>query len=72
MYVVPAAGLSVRDPDRMDRLPPEGRAVPETDYWRRRIAERSVVVTAPPPAPSPERVEGLPHAVPASDHDERE
>lgn len=50
MYVKPAAGLSIRDPDRRDRLPPEGREVPETSYWRRRLAEKSVLRAAAAPA----------------------
>lgn len=53
MYVKPAARevegrpLVVRDPDLLDLLPPEGREVPESLYWHRRIAEGDVVLAQP-------------------------
>lgn len=56
MYIKPAMvrtqdGLvlaNVYDPDRRDRIPPEGRDVPETGYWIRRLMEGGVVrVEAP-------------------------
>jgi hypothetical protein len=50
MYVKPAAGLLIRDPDLRDLLPAEGREVPETLYWQRRVRDRDVVL-ADPPAP---------------------
>lgn len=40
--------LVVRDPDLKDHLPPEGRDVPETDYWLRRLREGDAVLTEPP------------------------
>ena len=56
MFIKPFPGLSIRDPDRGDRVPAEGRDVPESAYWRRRLAERSVVIvaaeTAAPEMPS--------------------
>jgi hypothetical protein len=33
---------NVYDPERRDQLPPEGRDVPDTPYWRRRVAEGGV------------------------------
>ena len=42
--------INLRDPDRRDRLPPEGRDVPATEFWHRRIAEGGVMVVNPPVA----------------------
>lgn len=43
--------LKVRDPERGDFLPPEGRHVPRNTYWlRRKIA--GDVIEGMPPAPS--------------------
>lgn len=54
MYVVPASGLKVPDPQQRGtpdyHLPPEGREVEPSDYWWRRIRDADVVVT-PTPAP---------------------
>lgn len=47
MFVKPAAGLAVPDPERGDTLPPEGRNVEPTQYWQRRIADGDVVEAAP-------------------------
>lgn len=44
MFVKPAPGLTVPDPDRGDALPPEGRNVEPAQYWQRRIADGDVVV----------------------------
>lgn len=39
MHVYPSPGLLVRDPVMRDFLPPEGREVPDGDfYWLRRIS----------------------------------
>ena len=43
MYVTPASGLTIRDPDLKDYLPSEGREVPNTDYWFRRIRDKDVI-----------------------------
>ena len=49
MYVIPAPGLKVPDPDRRDHLPAEGREVPDTqDYWHRRLRDGDVVLGGPP------------------------
>jgi hypothetical protein len=42
----------VYDPERKDRLPVEGRDVPDTPYWRRRIAEGGVEFGSSPPDPA--------------------
>lgn len=42
MYVKPAPGRTVPDPDRGDILPAEGREVPETQYWLRRLADGDI------------------------------
>ena len=56
MYLVPAEGLSIPDPDRRDRLPAEGREVPSSDYWNRRLRDGDVRIGTPP-APEPAPVE---------------
>lgn len=43
MFVKPATGLQVRDPDLLDLIPEAGREVPETDYWIRRVIDGDVV-----------------------------
>jgi len=48
MYVKPAPGLSIRDPDLLDLLPESGRLVPDSDYWLRRVRDKDVVLTDPP------------------------
>lgn len=53
MYVKPAPreiegrALVVRDPDLLDFLPTEGREVPDSDYWHRRLRDGDVVLAAP-------------------------
>ncbi|NDV11673.1 DUF2635 domain-containing protein [Crenobacter caeni] len=42
MYVKPAQDRAVTDPGRGDILPAEGREVPETQYWLRRLADGDV------------------------------
>lgn len=42
MFVKPAPGRVVPDPERRDLLPEEGRDVPETTYWLRRLADGDV------------------------------
>ena len=48
MIVKPAAGLKVRDPDLKDLLPEEGRNVPDSTYWRRRLRDGDVLITRAP------------------------
>lgn len=51
MLVKPAKGLAVRDPMLLDLLPPEGRDVPDTDYWHRRLRDGDVIeITEETPA----------------------
>lgn len=52
MFVKPSSpGLVVRDPVTMERLPDNGRDVPNNSYWQRRIIDGDVVlVTATPKA----------------------
>lgn len=54
MYLKPAPGAQVPDPQRGDVLPPEGRDVEPTQYWQRRINDgdvTSAVADAPPATP---------------------
>jgi len=53
IYVIPANGQSVPDPDRGDILPGGGRLVSDNQYWQRRISDGSVTTNpaAVPPAP---------------------
>ena len=55
MYVKAATGLVIRDPDLMDLIPAEGREVPASPYWVRRLNDGDVVLTSPPePPPAPD------------------
>lgn len=47
MFVKPAPGLLVPDPERGGDLPPEGATVPDSVYWRRRIADGDVLKSRP-------------------------
>ena len=56
MIVKPVEGRIVRDPRNFQILPAEGRDVPDTMFWRRRIRDGDVVeegaaepAEAPPP-----------------------
>lgn len=56
MYVKPSKGLKVRDPQLLDFLPEEGREVPETTYWHRRLRDGDVVASkAPKKSPADEK-----------------
>lgn len=48
MFVKPAEGLKVRDPDLRDLLPDDGRDVPVSDYWLRRLRDGDVTEGAAP------------------------
>lgn len=51
LYVKPAEGRAVRDPERDNELvPPEGKFVPRSIYWLRRLAQGDVVEARPPKA----------------------
>jgi hypothetical protein len=47
VYVKPAhPSLVIRDPHTLRILPPEGAAVTDTTYWRRRLADGDVVLAS--------------------------
>ena len=50
MKVKPAPGLTIVDPDLKDFLPAEGREVPDTHYWQRRLRDGDVVPANVPAA----------------------
>lgn len=52
MFIKPAPGLQIPDPDRGDRLPAEGREVPVSDYWNRRLMDLDVEIAVPPAEPA--------------------
>jgi hypothetical protein len=54
MRLKPAPGLAVRDPELRDLLPAEGRDVPRSDYWLRRLTDGDVVEAPPQPADAPQ------------------
>lgn len=47
MFVKPAPGRTVPDPERGGLLPDEGRDVPDTTYWSRRVEDKDVVPDEP-------------------------
>jgi hypothetical protein len=47
-FIRPINGKSMRCPDTGDILPPAGRYVEMTSYWRRRLAENAIEMTKPP------------------------
>jgi hypothetical protein len=49
MFVKPAQGLVVRDPDLKDLLPAEGRHVSDDSmFWHRRLRDKDVELAEPP------------------------
>lgn len=50
MFVKPAAGLNVPDPERGGLLAAEGREVEPTTYWHKRIQDKDVDVSPAPAA----------------------
>jgi len=50
IHVIPAPGLIVRDPVTRVALPPEGKRVPRSIYWIRRLRDKDVTEAAPQPA----------------------
>lgn len=48
MYIKPAAGRNVPDPEKGGMLPPEGRAVEPNIYWLRRLTDGDVVKVLKP------------------------
>lgn len=47
MIVIPKPGLQIADPDQHDYLPAEGRVVPPTEYWIRRLLDQDVTLADP-------------------------
>jgi len=45
MFVKPKDGLKVRDPITKRHLPEEGKEVPESTYWVRRLKDGSVILS---------------------------
>jgi hypothetical protein len=60
MYVKAAPGMKIRDADLKDLLPDEGRDVPDTDYWQRRLRDGDVVLAEPPAAAPAEQPAPMP------------
>lgn len=63
MFVIPAKNplsevsgmpprLKVRDPDLGGHLPDEGREVPPSEYWTRRLRDGDVTLGADPATPT--------------------
>ena len=53
MRVKPATEeLKVRDPERGGHLPTDGAEVPDTEYWRRRLADAAGPACQPAPRPA--------------------
>ena len=48
IYVKPATGRTVPDPERGGDLPEAGDFVPHTAYWQRRIADKDVTEAKAP------------------------
>lgn len=44
MFVKPAKGVEIRDPETQQYLPPEGSAVPRTPFWIRRVKAKDVQI----------------------------
>ena len=57
MFVKPAPGLLVRDPDTKFPLPAEGREVQPTSYWTRRVACGDVELAEAPAENPPSEIE---------------
>jgi len=51
MFVKPVEGREVRDPVTQQPVPPEGREVPDTAFWNRRVRDGDLK-DATPPKPS--------------------
>ncbi|MFH5924553.1 DUF2635 domain-containing protein [Roseomonas xinghualingensis] len=64
MYVKPAKGLQIPDPELGDFLPKEGRRVTPSEYWTRRILDKDVTEVDPPAEPKPEKAAEAPTTAP--------
>lgn len=45
MHIKPASGVRLRDPVKGDVIPKEGRDVPRSEYWLRRIHDGDALET---------------------------
>lgn len=43
MFIKPAPGLVIRDPDLKDLIPAAGRDVPETGFWLERLRDGDIL-----------------------------
>lgn len=50
LFVKPATGVSVVNPDTGLPIPPEGACVPNDKYWRRRLNDGDVTEAVQPAA----------------------
>lgn len=50
MFVRPAEGLNIRDPETGNYLPESGQIVPRSSFWLRRLKDGDVVETTIPTA----------------------
>lgn len=57
IFLKPAPGLAVINPQTDKPLPPEGAAVELTTYWRRRLNDGDVVRSAAPVKPKKPKAE---------------
>lgn len=60
MHVHTAPGIVIRDPELLDYIPPEGRDVPDTAFWQRRLRDGDVILGAPALELMKEQVENDP------------
>jgi hypothetical protein len=52
MFVYPQPGVLVRDPDKRDLIPKEGREVDgASPYWIRRLSDKDITTEKPADAP---------------------
>ncbi|WP_043838838.1 DUF2635 domain-containing protein [Muricoccus aerilatus] len=51
MFVKPAKGLQIPDPELRDYLPPGGRKVTPSEYWTRRLQDEDVSLAKPSTEP---------------------
>lgn len=52
LFIKPADGLIIRDPVSYQVLPPEGKKVKPSLFWRRRLKEGAVYEAQEPKPPS--------------------
>lgn len=50
LYLIPTAGVNVRDPITGQALPTEGASKPRSQYWLRRLRDNDVSEGKPPKA----------------------